>query len=357
MSVLRENKSLFIMNNYKHTAAFQLELGGELTELNIAYHTYGEYTPQSKVVWVCHALTASSDVFSWWKGLFGEEDFFNPKEYFIVCPNILGSPYGTTSPVSTNPATGKPYYNDFPPFTIRDIMGVHEILRQHLGIEKIHIGVGGSMGAGQILEWAYSHPNVFERLALIAYTAKESAWAIGIHTAQRMAIEADPTWQDHRPDAGQKGLAAARALAMNLYRTFNSFEIQQADNDDRISKFSMDSYLRYQGKKLVDRFDVHSYYHLMNALDTHNIGRERSGCELVLSEIKTPCLVVGIESDILYPIQEQRFLAKHLPNVNYNEIVSLYGHDGFLTEGEKLTDLMRDFFDTEDNRLALHSRR
>lgn len=331
------------MKNYKHTTPFSLELGGELAELNITYHTYGEYTQESKVVWVCHALTASSDVFAWWKGLFGEEDFFNPKEHFIVCPNILGSPYGTTCPVSINPATGEPYYRDFPAFTIRDIMRVHEVLRQHLGIKKIHIGVGGSMGAGQLLEWTYSHPDVFERLALIAYTAKESAWAIGIHTAQRMCIEADPTWQDRRPDAGQKGLAAARGMAMNLYRTFDCFEIQQADNDDRTHDFSMDGYLRYQGQKLVDRFDVHSYYHLMNALDTHNLGRGRGGCEQVLSEIKTPCLLVGIKSDVLYPIQEQRFISAHLPNVKYHEIESLYGHDGFLTEGEKLTGLIRDF--------------
>ena len=333
------------MNNYKHTAPLPLELGGELAELNITYHTYGEYTPQSKVVWVCHALTASSDVFSWWKGLFGEEEFFNPKEYFIVCPNILGSPYGTTSAISTNPATGEPYYHDFPRFTIRDMMEVHEVLRQHLGIKKIHIGVGGSMGAGQLMEWAYKYPNVFERLALIAYTAKESAWAISIHTAQRMAIETDPTWQERRLDAGQKGLAAARAMAMNAYRTFECFEEQQADNDDRTEGFSVDSYLRYQGKKLVGRFDVFSYYSLMNALDTHNVGRGQGGCEQVLSQIKTPCLVIGIVSDVLYPIAEQRFLAAHLPEVDYHEIESVYGHDGFLTEGEKITALMRSFLE------------
>lgn len=331
------------MKNYKHTRLFKLELGGELAELNIAYHTYGEYTLECKVVWVCHALTASSDVFAWWNGLFGETDFFNPKDYFIICPNILGSPYGTTSPTSTNAATGEPYYHDFPAFTIRDMMQAHELLRQHLGIEKIDIGVGGSMGAGQLLEWSYSYPDVLEKLVLIAYTAKESAWAIGIHTAQRMTIEADPTWQDRRPDAGQKGLAAARAMAMNLYRTFDCFEEQQADDDDRTNDFSMDSYLRYQGQKLVDRFDVHSYYALMNALDTHHIGRGRGGCEQVLSEIKVDCLLVGIRSDVLYPIQEQQFIAEYLPNVNYHEIDSLYGHDGFLTEGEQLTGLVRAF--------------
>jgi len=338
------------MKNYKHTAPFPLELGGELAELNITYRTYGEYTPQSKVVWVCHALTASSDVFAWWKGLFGKEDFFNPKEYFIVCPNILGSPYGTTSAISMNPATKEPYYHDFPIFTIRDMMEVHEILRQHLGIEKIHVGVGGSMGAGQLLEWAYKYPDVFEQLALIAYTAKESAWAIGIHTAQRMAIETDPTWQERRPDAGQKGLATARAMAMNLYRTFDCFEMQQADNDDRTNKFRMDSYLRYQGQKLVDRFDVFTYYSLMNALDTHNLGRGRGGCERVLSKIKTPCLLVGILSDVLYPIEEQRFLAKHLSEVKYHEIESLYGHDGFLTEGEQITQLIRNFLHRKNDK-------
>ncbi len=338
------------MKNYKHTAPLQLELGGELAELNITYHTYGEYTPQSKVVWVCHALTASSDVFEWWKGLFGEEDFFNPKDYFIVCPNILGSPYGTTSAISTNPNTGEPYYHDFPAFTIRDMMEVHEVLREHLGIEKIHVGVGGSMGAGQLLEWAYKYPDVFEQLALIAYTAKESAWAISIHTAQRMAIETDPTWQERRPDAGQKGLAAARAMAMNAYRTFECFEVQQADNDDRTHEFSVDSYLRYQGQKLVDRFDVFTYYSLMNALDTQNVGRGRGGCERVLSQIKTPCLLVGILSDVLYPISEQRFLAEHLPEVDYHEIESLYGHDGFLTEGEQITELIRAFLNRENKR-------
>jgi len=330
---------------FKYEQPFDLELGGQLPELTIAYHTYGEYSPDAKVVWVCHALTANSNVFEWWKGLFGEDDFFNPKDYFIICPNILGSPYGTTSPIHTNPLTGDAYYHDFPQFTIRDMTQVHEVLREHLGIKKIHIGVGGSMGAGQLLEWAYVRPDLLEKLVLIAYTAQESAWAIGIHTAQRMAIEADPTWQDRSPDAGQKGLAVARAMAMNWYRTFECFEMQQSDNDDRTHQFSIDSYLRYQGKKLVDRFDVHCYYHLLDALDTHNLGRGRGGSIAALSVIKTPSLLIGINSDILYPTSEQDFIAEHLPNVIYINIDSLYGHDGFLTESVQLTGLVKDFLE------------
>ena len=161
------------MNVYKHNQSFTLESGETLPALEIAYHTYGELNKKkNNVIWICHALTASSDAADWWSGLVGEGKAFDTKKYFIVCANILGSCYGSSGPLSENPATGKKYYSAFPQVTIRDMVNAHILLRKHLGIEKIFIGAGGSMGAYQILEWAVMEPKLFERTILMNTSAK-----------------------------------------------------------------------------------------------------------------------------------------------------------------------------------------
>jgi len=327
------------MNLYKYNQTFKLESGEILPELEIAYHTYGKSNEKkSNVIWICHALTASSDTADWWSGLVGEGKIFDTKKYFIICANIIGSCYGSSGPLSINSRTEKKYYSSFPQVTIRDMVNAHILLRKHLGIEKIFIGAGGSMGAYQILEWTVTEPKIFERIVLMNTSARESAWGIAIHTTQRIAIEADSTWRNNSDNAGAKGLKAARAIGMLTYRNYEMFAEQQTDEDNnKLDNYKSSSYIHHQGEKLVKRFNVYSYWLLTKAMDSHNLARGRKKIEDVLRSIKVKTLVIGISSDRLCPNAEQKFLAKYLPNVTLKIIDSPFGHDGFLAEWEKLT--------------------
>ena len=198
---------------YDHNSPFALEFGGTLERLRIAYNTYGTLNEQrDNVVWVCHALTANSDVQDWWPHTVEEGMFLDPTRYFIICANFIGSPYGTTCPLHENPATGRPYYGDFPKYTIRDVVNAHRILADALGIGHIHTLVGCSVGGFQAVEWAVMEPERFDRLALMATDGVATPWTIAINESQRMCIEADATYGEPRPDAGAAGLAAARAI-------------------------------------------------------------------------------------------------------------------------------------------------
>ncbi|RYD88588.1 MAG: alpha/beta fold hydrolase, partial [Sphingobacteriales bacterium] len=258
--------------------------------------------------------------------------------------NILGSCYGTTGPGSTDPQTGLHYGHNFPFITIRDMVAAHILLRQHLGIRGIHLLAGGSMGGYQVLEWAVMEPAIIQHLFLITTAAKETAWGIGIHTAQRMAIETDPTWKTNDLSAGREGLKVARAIGMITYRSYESFVKTQADTDEsKQDGFMASSYIRYQGEKLAARFTALSYWTLSKAMDTHNLGRGRGGVEAALGLIRAKTLVIGITSDLLCPLQEQQLIAAHIPNATYAAIDSLYGHDGFLVETAAITEHLRNW--------------
>ncbi|MDQ0110075.1 homoserine O-acetyltransferase [Chitinophaga terrae (ex Kim and Jung 2007)] len=342
--VLRKFNIALSAKVFHSKEAFRLESGEVLPSLQIAYHTYGSMNEDgSNVVWVCHALTANSDVADWWTGLIGHGKVIDPARHFIVCANVLGSCYGTSGPQTINPATGEPWYRTFPTITIRDIVQAHELLRQHLQIQRIHLLIGGSMGGYQVLEWALIAPEVIERLFLLCTGAAESAWGIAIHTAQRLAIEADETWQNPAPDAGSKGLKAARAIGMLTYRNYRTFVQAQTDPDkEKTDNFRASSYINYQGEKLVKRFNAQSYWLLTKAMDSHNIARGRhEKITTTLSHIKQPALLIGISSDILCPPEEQQFMATFLPNATYHEIDSSYGHDGFLIEFEKIGQILK----------------
>jgi homoserine O-acetyltransferase len=334
------------MKTYKYNQTFALELGEELPYLEIAYHTYGNLNKdKSNVVWVCHALTANSDVFDWWSGLFGENDLYNPESNFIVCANILGSCYGTTSPLQT---TKNKKYHKFPMVTIRDMVNAHEVLRKHLRIEKINTIIGGSMGGQQALEWNIQQPDLFENLILLATNARHSPWGIAFNESQRMAIENDSTWQLSTVSAGLKGLKAARSMALLSYRSYFAYnQTQQEIDDNKTDNFKASSYQRYQGEKLIKRFNAFSYYRLSQAMDSHNLGRNRESIEIALRKITANTLVIGINTDFLFPPNEQRFIAKHIENSRFVEIESFYGHDGFLVETDKLTEIIQVFFEQE----------
>ena len=334
------------MKFFDSQADFTLENGMVLPSLRVAYHTYGQMNAdKSNVIWVCHALTASSDVADWWKGLVGEGCLINPDRYFIVCANILGSCYGTTGPLSNDPATGKPYFSSFPQVTIRDMVQSFILLRKHLGIDRIHLLMGGSMGGYQALEWAVMEKEVIGKLFLIATSPSESAWGVAVHTAQRLAIEADSSWQDFTPDAGARGLKAARAIGMLTYRNYGTFQDKQTDPDpEKIDDFKASSYINYQGDKLVKRFNAYSYWLLTKAMDSHHLGRGRGGDLIkVLQSISQPTLIIGIRSDILCPLDEQQFMADHIPHSHFYEIDSAYGHDGFIIETVQISRFLNEW--------------
>ncbi len=332
---------------FTYNKPFRLEAGGELKTLEIEYETLGQISSSGdNVIWVCHALTANADVESWWPGCIGYGKLYDPSKHFIICANIIGSCYGSTGPLSINPETGLPYFASFPLVTMRDIVNAFDLLRQYLRIDQIHTCVGGSLGGQQALEWVIIQPSVIKNLVLMATNAIHSPWGIALNETQRMAIEADPTWKDNRPDAGQNGLAAARAIALLSYRNYYTYKKSQTDQDfNKVSGFKATTYQQYQGKKLVDRFNVASYWTLTLALDSHNVGRNRGGVQKALSAIVANTLVIGIKSDILFPVEEQVFIAENIPHSYFVEFDSDYGHDGFLIEYETITKHIRNFYE------------
>ena len=323
---------------------FPLELGGELPALRIAYHTYGELNAaRDNIVWVCHALTANSDVADWWPHTVEPGRFLDPSRHFIVCANILGSHYGTTGPLQVNPATGSPWYGTFPPFTIRDMVAAHRLLARALGIGRIATLVGSSVGGFQAVEWAVEEPERIARLVLIATAAKASPWTIAIDETQRMAIEADSTFGEPYATAGMKGLAAARAIGLLTYRGPEGYDLSQRDENDDFSSHRACTYQQYQGEKLCRRYNAYSYYKILNAFDTHDVGYQRGGVAAALQRITAECLVVGISTDLIFTVPEMQALHRMLPRSTYHQIDSPFGHDGFLVEHEQLNRILNPF--------------
>lgn len=333
----------------KHTFqipnTLRLESGETLHRPEVVYHTYGTLnSDKDNVVWICHALTANADAADWWDGLVGEGKFIDPNKYFIICANVLGSCYGTTGPLSENPESFEPYYHSFPLITVKDMVEAHVLLRQHLGIERIHLGIAGSLGGHQLLEWLVREPNTFNQVALIATSARHSPWGIAFNESQRLAIEQDPTWKNSNAEAGLNGLKVARSIAMLSYRSYDTYHLAQLDKPGKTHDYKASSYQRYQGEKLAKRFNAYSYYSLSKAMDSHDISRGRGGdVAEVLQTITTPLLSVSITSDLLFPPHEQEFIAKHVQNGTYQSITSIYGHDGFLLEFEALSGLLEEF--------------
>lgn len=327
-----------------HHGPFTLESGVVLPDLEIAYHTYGRLNAdRSNVVWVCHALTANSDVADWWPHTVEQDRFLDPDRLFVVCANILGSHYGTTGPLSINSATGEPYYGDFPHFTIRDMVAAHRLLADALHIDHIHALVGSSVGGFQAVEWAVEEPKRFSKLALIATDAKASPWTIAIDESQRMAIEADQTFGERRPDAGMRGMAAARALGLLTYRGSLGYNLTQQNHEEAPAVHRASTYQQYQGVKLCRRYNAYSYYAILNAFDTHDVGYRRGGVEASLATIEAETVVVGITTDIIFTPDEMRLLSERIPAARYYEISSPFGHDGFLVEHGQLNAILYPF--------------
>lgn len=335
-----------IRHEYIHKGTFRFEAGGEIQGLKVTYHCSDrlwEKGDSRKVIWICHALTANSDAEDWWPELVGPGKLFDTEKYFVVCANMLGSPYGSSGPSTINPETGKPYFLDFPKITVRDIVRANSLVRQHLGIEKIDLMVGGSIGGFQSVEWSIMEPEVIRKAVYIACGARVTPWLTAFNESMRMALQADPTFRECADlHGGEAGLRCARSIALISYRSYEGYNATQWEKDDDcLFADRAGSYQRYQGKKLSDRFDAYSYWYLCGSVDSNNAGRGRGGVKAALESIKAECTVIGIDSDGLFPTEEQKFIAEAVPGAVYHEITSRFGHDGFLLENDQLTSIIR----------------
>ena len=346
----------------------RLEYGGILSDVCVTFETYGELNAaKDNAVLLCHALTGSAhaagvqgltqvtsqgEVPGWWDPLIGPGKAVDTRRHFVICLNVLGGCYGTTGPSSPNPETGEPYRLSFPRYTVRDMVAVQARLLDLLGIDSVRAVIGGSMGGMQALEWAATYPERVRSLVSIAVGARHSAWAIGLNEVARRAITSDPAWNggDYAPGSQpEAGLGLARAVAMLSYRSVDSLEAKfgrervSASRDLLAHSFEIESYLDYQGVKLVKRFDANTYLYLTKAMDDFDLAEGRGRLKNVLQKMTMPSLIMGITSDVLYPEPEQLALVEGLPNAEYARISSPHGHDAFLIEFPQLAARLRRF--------------
>lgn len=344
------------MNNTSAFSNFELSDGTILPEVNIAYTTYGELNAEkNNVIWVCHALTGDTQVHDWWSGLFGENRLLDPSKYFIVCANALGSSYGSTNPWS--PETPEHLKgSNFPLITIADVVKGHRLLAGELGINKIHLLIGPSLGGQQALQWAVEEPSRIVHLCVIAANAFHSPWGIAFNESQRLAIQADETFRANDPDGGKFGLKAARSIALLSYRTKAAYDATQKEScHHKKDGFFAASYQCYQGDKLVKRFCPYSYYSLTKTMDSHNVGRGFSSVTSALAQVSAKTLVISVDSDILFPIAEQQFIADNIPSAKHEVFDSNYGHDGFLVEFEKVNSSIKNWLTRNAKKQACYT--
>lgn len=334
---------------------FVLESGEILPEVVIAYRSWGQLSSAAdNAVIICHALTGSADADDWWGSFFGAGRSFDPAKDFIVCANVLGGCYGSTGPTSPAP-DGQPWGGRFPRLTIRDQVRAQMALADALGIRHIRFVIGGSLGGLQALEWAVLDRQRVGAVVSIAAAGRHSPWCVAWSEAQRLALAADPKFRGGAypaDDPPLAGLAAARVVAMLTYRSPGSLgerfgrrsgsEVfcDQARTPDELA---VKGWLHYHGQALVERFDANAYRVLLDAMDTHDLGRGRGGYAAVLRQIQQPVLVGSIASDALYVPADQQELAGQLPAAQWLAIDSGHGHDGFLIDAPRFEPEIRRF--------------
>lgn len=326
------------------------ESGFDFSSLDIAWNSWGTLNEtKDNVILVFHALTGHSNAKEWFSGLFTENGIIDLDKHFVLCINNLGSCYGSTGPTSINPVSGKVYQADFPSITIRDLVRFQVSLLDFLGIRGVELAIGGSMGGMIALEFALIDSRI-RSFAILAMGKSHSPWAIGISHAQRQAIYADEYWNNgfYKKDVPpSKGLAVARAMAMITYRSAQNYDTKfgRTYNSSK-HNFEVESYLNYQGEKLAERFDANSYVKLTQTMDSHDVSRDRGSFEEALGQLKLPSLIIGVDSDLLYPTHEQKELASLIPNAIYKEINSPHGHDAFLIEFDQINGHLTSFLNS-----------
>jgi len=348
-----------------------LEGGGVLNEVVLAYETWGELNDEAdNAILICHALTGDAHVTGggggtytaegWWSRIVGPGLAIDTDRYFVVCANVLGGCQGTTGPASIDPATGKPYGSTFPQITNRDIVRSQVSMADELGIDRWFSIVGGSMGGMTVLEWAAMYPDRVRSIAPIATTLAASPQQIGWSAVGRLAIANDQHFnggdyydQDEGPG---RGLAIAREIALIHYRSDSEWDerfgrdpLDRLDRFDLWGRFQVEAYLDHHGRKFPERFDANSYLILNRTMDLHDIGRGRGSAREAFARFTGPSMTVSVSSDFLYPAHQQAELAAVLRQdgrfCSHHTIESVYGHDGFLVEHDKLAPLLDEFFD------------
>ncbi len=335
-------------------APLPLECGAQLYKVTLAYRTWGRLNAaRDNAVLVCHALTGSADVDQWWPGLLGPGRALDSERDFIIASNVLGGCYGSTGPGDLSPVTRRWYGGAFPAVSVRDMVHAQAALLDELNVARLALVIGGSLGGMQVLEWAALYPGRVAAIAPIGCGARQSPWAIAWSEAQRQAIAADPNWRggDYSHAAPPAaGLAAARAMAMLSYRHWREFQRRFGRRQREDGAFEIESWLRHHGDRLVQRFDAASYVTLTRAMDSHDLARGRGGVPV----LSMPALVIGISSDLLYPLAEQQELAALLPNAQLALLDSPHGHDAFLIETATLDQRVREFRATLMRPLTQH---
>jgi homoserine O-acetyltransferase len=336
------------IQQYTPTAPLRLTNGALLHGATVGYQTWGTLNAaRDNVVWVCHALTASSDVESWWPGAFGAGRLLDPTRHFIVCANSLGGCYGSAGPTTVDPTTGERFSAHFPELTVGDLVDHQRLLADHLGIAGIELVVGASMGGFQVLEWARREPVRVKRIALIATSWRQPPQALAQARLQCEFIRRDAKFAGgHYPehDGPVEGLALARQLGHLTYRSADELDRRFGRERRDDGHHQVLSYLDYQGEKLVRRFDALSYLRLTEAMNRYDFAEGTTPQE-ALASIVQPALVVALDSDQLYYPSEQARLAGWLPRGRLVEIETLYGHDGFLVDAAKLDPALTAFRD------------
>ena len=350
-----------------------LESGERLGPWSIAYQAYGALNAdKSNAILLCHALTGDQHVANinpvtgksgWWETMVGPGKPYDTDRFFIICANVLGSCLGTTGPASLDPVTGKPYALHFPVVTIRDMVNAQAKLVDRLGIDTLFCVAGGSMGGMQVLEWAASHSSRVFSAMPIATAAKHTAQNIAFHEVGRQAVMADPDWHSGRyleeGTRPEKGLAVARMAAhitylseQALHRKFGrNLQERAAPTFSFDADFEVESYLRYQGRAFVERFDANSYLFLTRAMDYFDLAKEHDGVlARAFAGSKTRFCIVSFTSDWLFPTRDSRAIVHALnaagASVSFVEIETDKGHDAFLLDVPELFETTRGFIDS-----------
>jgi homoserine O-acetyltransferase/O-succinyltransferase len=357
---------------FHRIGSFEPELGGYLEEVTLAYETWGELDSSGEnAVLVVHALTGDSHCAGgiseayrrggWWDEVVGPGRLVDTDEHFVVCSNVLGGCSGSTGPVSIDPETDRPYGIRFPIITIRDIVRAQKRLLDDLGVRKLEVVIGGSIGGQQALEWAVEFPEFVEKAVPVAATGALGPQGLGMSEIGRRAIMADPDWQ--RGDyygtgrSPEMGLSIARMAGMLTYQSaegqWGRFGREEATrpalHEEFGGRFEVESYLHYQGRDLTGRFDANSYLYLTRAMDLYDVGAGYASHEEAYERMEAEVLFVGISSDWLFPAREVRAAAELAKTsgaeAHYEEIESPNGHDAFLKDWDELRAAVGPFLD------------
>lgn len=351
-----------------------LDGGAELSPVDVAYETYGTLAADGgNAVLICHALTGDQYVASphpttgkpgWWSRIVGPGKLIDTDKYFVICSNVLGSCLGTTGPATVEPETGEPWGTRFPVITIRDMVRVQNELIGTLGVKKLLMVLGGSMGGMQVLEWLATYPEKLHSACVLASAAKHTAQNIAFHEVGRQAVMADPNWQHGRyysdKTAPSKGLAVARMTAHITYLSEDALTQKFGRNlqeRDAVTfgfdaDFQVESYLRHQGSTFVDRFDANSYLYITRAMDYLDIPGRHDGrlADAFLDARHVRCCVISFTSDWLYPTIENKRVVHALNAagvpVSFAEIETSFGHDSFLLDVPEMDRMLEGFLAT-----------